>query len=222
MNQFLNQVWYLLGYLFHVFVYVCILKLTNIFMKRTILFLSLISATLIAQSQVVKLSGPRVGATVVTPGSASDFIQNGLMPGDDGWNSSTTALVSQYGWQLETRYAEGEAIIGLVEWVFLVGGLEKGLFLPSVSSLFGVRFQDGFEVGVGPNLSLTGAGMVLALGYNISTPNINIPINISFVPGKSETYDEYFWNNIGEDFVVSTDYNTGSRISLTFGFNIVK
>ncbi|HIK66714.1 MAG TPA: hypothetical protein EYF95_01950 [Flavobacteriales bacterium] len=199
-------------------------------MNKIILSIALISVALISQAQVVKLSGPRVGATIVTAGSASDFIQNDLMsPGDDGWGNSSTALITQYGWQLETRFIESEEISGLVEWVFLVGGMERGLFLPSVSSLFGMRAKGGFEGALGPNLSLTGVGMVLAVGYTFKTGNLNVPINLSIVPGKSKTHEEgeeWIWDNAtGTEIYVpesSTDYTTGSRISLTLGFNLAQ
>ena len=199
-------------------------------MNKTILTVALISVALISQAQVVKLSGPRVGATIVTAGSASDFIQNDLMmPGDDGWGNSSTALITQYGWQLESRFIESEDVSGLVEWVFLVGGMERGLFLPSVSSLFGMRAKSGFEGALGPNLSLTGVGMVLALGYTFKTGTLNVPVNLSFVPGKSKTYEEsggWIWDNeTGTEIYVpesSTDYTTGSRISLTLGFNLAQ
>ena len=199
-------------------------------MNKIILSITLISVAFMSQAQVVKLSGPRVGATVVTPGSASDFIQNDLMsPGDDGWGNSSTALITQYGWQLETRFIESEEISGLVEWVFLVGGMERGLFLPSVSSLFGMRAKSGFEGALGPNLSLTGVGMVLAVGYTFKTGNLNVPINLSFVPGKSKTHEEgggWDWDDAtGTEIYVpesSTDYTTGSRISLTLGFNLAQ
>jgi hypothetical protein len=199
-------------------------------MNKIILSIALIFVASISHAQVVKLSGPRIGATVVTAGSASDFIQNDLMtPGDDGWGNSSTALITQYGWQLETRFMESDEISGLVEWVFLVGGMERGLFLPSVSSLFGMRAKSGFEGALGPNLSLTGIGMVLAVGYTFTSGTLNIPVNLSFVPGKAKTYEEngtwiYDPQTETESFVpgASTDYNTGSRISLTVGFNLVK
>ena len=189
-------------------------------MKYTLLTTALLLSSVILQAQVQKLSGPRVGITVLTPGSTSDFIQNGNLPGDEGWGNSTTSLVSQYGWQLETRFADGETIVGLVEWVFLIGGMEQGLFLPSVSSLFGMRSESGVEAAFGPNLSLSGFGMVIAAGFTITSEKLNIPINLSFVPGKNRVYESP--NYYPESQLESTPYNTGSRISLTVGFNLVK
>ena len=200
-------------------------------MNKIILSIALVLMAFTTQAQVVKLSGPRIGGTIITSGAATEFIQNSLFPGDDGWdpNGAPTAVVSQYGWQLETRFIDGDERSGLVEWVFLVGGMERGLFLPSISSLFGMRAKGGFEAALGPNLSLSGIGMVLAVGYTIQTETLNIPLNLSFVPGKSMTYEqraEYGWDNETgvETFIPSSeiDYNTGSRISLTMGFNLAQ
>ncbi|PCJ81182.1 MAG: hypothetical protein COA49_05590 [Bacteroidetes bacterium] len=192
-------------------------------MKYLVLTLILVLAYSVSQAQVDKLSGPRIGMTVVTPGSTSDYIQNSNRPGDEGWGNSTTSVVSQYGWQLETRFADGESMVGLVEWVFLVGGMERGLFLPSISSLFGMRSEKGLEAAFGPNISLSGFGMVVAAGFTIKSDKINIPINISFVPGKNLTYSNFYYDEVIEQYLVEEiPYNTGSRISLTVGFNIVK
>ena len=92
-----------------------------------------------------------------------------------------------------------------------------------------MRAKSGFEGALGPNLSLTGVGMVLAVGYTFKTGNLNVPINLSFVPGKSKTHEEgggWVWDNETgtETFVPasSIDYTTGSRISLTLGFNLAQ
>jgi hypothetical protein len=210
-------------------------------MKKFLLSIALILVTFMSQAQVVQLSGPRVGGTIVTPGASSFFIQVGDFPSDDNWIANykawnpSSSFISQYGWQLETKFIDSEDIAGLVEWVFLVGGMEKGLFLPSVSSLFGMRTQSGVEAAFGPNLSLSGIAMVFALGITIKTGNLNIPINLSFVPGKKQTkegYEEYInydnYNDQGAPVPITVpgvpdlDYNTGSRISLTMGFNLAK
>ena len=194
-------------------------------MNKFLLSIALILISFMAQAQVVKLSGPRVGGTIVTPGSSSFFIQGGDLPDSDNyWTANyeaweqSSSFISQYGWQLETKFIDSEDFAGLVEWVFLVGGMEKGLFLPSVSSLFGMRTKSGVEAAFGPNLSLSGVSMVFAVGITIKTGNLNIPINLSFVPGKKQTVEAQTYY----DPVPELDYNTGSRISLTLGFNLAK
>lgn len=184
----------------------------------------------------MKLSGPRVGGTIVTPGATSFFIQEGDIPGSDNtWNANyeawekSSSFITQYGWQLETKFIDSEDFAGLVEWVFLVGGMEKGLFLPSVSSLFGMRTKSGFEAAFGSNVSLSGVAMVLAVGISIKTGDLNIPINLSFVPGKANTNEQPGYNaydNLTGEWTyyegTSKDYNTGSRVSLTMGFNLAR
>ena len=50
------------------------------------------------------------------------------------------------------------------------------MFLPSASSIIGARMDNGLELGVGPNLSLSGIGMVFGIGYNFRSGNLNLPI----------------------------------------------
>lgn len=112
--------------------------------------------------------------------------------------------------------------MGLVEWVALIGGMEKGLFLPSFSSLVGVRAQKGFEFATGPNLSASGLGFVFALGYNYTKGDLNLPINIAVVPSKQGPR-----NSALGDVLESTDYfdsirmrETGLRVTVSVGFNL--
>ena len=76
-------------------------------------------------------------------------------------------------------------IVGIVEWIVLVAGMEKEMFLPSASSIIGARTDNGMEFGVGPNLSLSGIGMVYGLGYKMKSGNLNLPVNISVIPGSN-------------------------------------
>ena len=41
-------------------------------------------------------------------------------------------LTTLYGWQWESRFADAGNVTGIVEWVALVAGMEKGKFLPWV------------------------------------------------------------------------------------------
>ena len=120
-------------------------------MKKILLILVmvLVSLTTIAQ-QIDRLAGPRVGVTFLTPGFMSEELE--------------TSMITQYGWQWESRFADNGEIAGLVEWVVVVGGMERQMFLPSISSLVGVRTGEGMEFAVGPNLSATGINMVFTIG----------------------------------------------------------
>jgi len=181
-------------------------------MKKIVFTIVFGLVILTANAQIQKLAGPRVGLTVLTHGSSADFINdrsseyNGF---DEVWTEGQKmAFISQYGWQWESRFAENDEVAGLVEWVVVVGGMEQGMFLPAVSSLVGIRTGSGMEAAFGPNLSLSGIGMVFTVGKNFKSGDLNFPVNIAFVPGKSSA-----WGN-GDP--------TGSRISLILGFNMSK
>ena len=146
-------------------------------------------------SQIEHLEGPRIGVTILTNGTSSDRLNSNF--------------ITQLGYQWETRFSSdslGYAFLG--EWVLLVGGLEKGYFIPSLSYLLGFRTIKGFEFAVGANLSLTGFGPIIAIGKSFKFGSVYVPVNLAFVPSIAK-----------EDPVIGTEGRTGSRITFTFGFN---
>ncbi|NDK57625.1 hypothetical protein [Pontibacter fetidus] len=141
------------------------------------------------QQQHLKLSGPRLGFTVL-----SSRLVNNL---EEEHQETVSPFITQFGWQFETRiFTLENGTSGLFEFVPLVGGLEQGKFLPSLSALVGIRGPKGLEFGVGPNLSVAGAGLVFAAGTNFQSQGINFPVNVAFAPSKD-----------------------GARFSVLFGFN---
>ena len=104
-------------------------------MKRIILTLALGLGLLTTNAQQIdRLAGPRVGVTFLTPGFMSEELE--------------TSMITQYGWQWESRFADGGGnITGIVEWIVLVGGMERGKFLPSASSIIGARTDKGLQFG---------------------------------------------------------------------------
>jgi hypothetical protein len=126
--------------------------------------------------QPMNLSGPRFGLTVVT-GPAVDRLRDevGVAP-----------VFTQFGWQFERGFHfEESGLTAVSEWVFLAGGLEQGVFLPSVSWLVGMRTPRGTEFGVGPNLSAAGVGLALTGGVTTRVGDLNIPVNFALVPSGS-------------------------------------
>ena len=212
-------------------------------MKKTLLTLVILLVVISTNAQVQKLAGPRVGITMVTPGLLANILKKDVSffsnENRESWEGTSLgkygAAMSQYGWQWESRFANGGQVTGIVEWIALVGGMEKGLFLPSVSSMVGVRTSSGIEFAVGPNLSLGGVAMVIGAGYNFKFGKLNLPVNIAYVPSMNKTYEhdaEYDWvyeydedgNYIGgseiETPAYSTTHPTGARISIMVGFNL--
>ena len=216
-------------------------------MKRIITIVLLSVSILSVDAQVDKLAGPRVGVTMVQAGSLASILRKDVSLFSDDireeWTGSTGkygAVMSQYGWQWESRFLDGGDVVGLVEWIALVGGMEKGMFLPSVSSMVGLRTASGFEFAAGPNLSLGGIAMVIGIGKTLKFGKLNVPVNIAYVPSMNKTYnhsgeyyedfvdpdgiensgDEYW--DVGEDEGYSVTHPTGARISVMVGFNLGK
>jgi hypothetical protein len=143
-----------------------------------------------AQSNLTKLSGPRIGLTAIG-GKMAETLKD---------KYDAFPLVTQFGWQFEWRYFSVEnGPTGVVEFVPLIGGVEQGLILPSLSLLIGMRSRKGVEFGIGPNISVSGASIVIAAGITKKTGNINWPINLSLLPSEK-----------------------GLRVSLLVGFNIAE
>jgi len=137
--------------------------------------------------RVSNLSGPRFGVTILT-GEIADTLRS---------KYDAAPVILQFGWQFEWQFFSTDTgPTGVVEVVPLIGGLEKGLFLPSLSALVGMRFLSGFEFGFGPNVSLTGFSIALAVGKTFQTGQLNWPVNFSIVPSQK-----------------------GARFSILLGFN---
>ena len=139
-----------------------------------------------------RLSGVRTGVTILSQGTidrineAFDdcFFDDQRDCGEDRI-SGEIPVVTQFGWQYENRIFQSETgLTGLTEWVLLVGGVERGLFLPSLTFLAGLRAPGGLEVGVGPNLSLGGAAYAVSVGHSYSSGDVNLPVNLALVFGQ--------------------------------------
>ena len=140
-------------------------------------------------AKAASLSGPRIGVTFLSDGIV------GKLKDDASLNISP--VVTQFGWQFEKQfYSTENGPTAVTEWVVLVGGLEQGVVLPSVSWLVGMRTMKGAEFGIGPNLTPVGAALAIAAGMTFRAGALNIPVNVAVVPSKA-----------------------GVRVSLLAGFN---
>ena len=75
--------------------------------------------------------------------------------------------ISQFGWQFEKQfYAKDSGVAVLNEWIVLLGGLDQGVALPSLSWMVGMRTANGTEFGVGPNVSASGVALAIAAGHD--------------------------------------------------------
>ena len=198
-------------------------------MQKIIYILSLVLAlSLSANAQIESLAGPRLGLVYISASPGSSFLNGDIGVDDIGElpedydELSRGAFTSLYGWQWESRFADGGEVTGIVEWIALVGGMEKGKFLPSVSSMVGARTSSGLEFALGPNLSLSGIAMVFGVGYNFKSGPLNMPVNIAFVPGRAKKQEGNYTDDDGYGVEYDVDYHTGNRFSITVGFNLSK
>lgn len=140
----------------------------------------------------VKRSGPRFGLTWLG-GGIVDTLRSQR-------NIDIAPVITQFGWQFERQFASLESgPVALNEFILLIGGLDQGAFLPSVSWLVGIRTQNNFEIGVGPNANPAGVALAFSGGYTFKAGALAVPLNLAIVPSKY-----------------------GMRVSVLTGFNLYR
>jgi hypothetical protein len=138
--------------------------------------------------KTVSLSGPRFGVTALSDGVVAKLQERSI---------DVSSSISQFGWQFEKEfYSKDGGVAALHEFVFLLGGLEQGVALPSLNWLVGIRSSNGAEFGIGPNITPAGVALTLAAGVTFRSGALNVPVTVAVVPSKA-----------------------GSRISMLTGFN---
>ena len=126
---------------------------------------------------VANLSGPRYGVTTLSDGIVAKLGERYI---------NVNPVISQFGWQFEKQFFQKDAGLAVLnEWVFLLGGLDQGVALPSLSWLVGLRTANGTEFGVGPNITPVGVSLALAAGTTVRAGFLNIPLNVAVVPSSA-------------------------------------
>jgi hypothetical protein len=140
-------------------------------------------------TKTVNLSGPRFGMTALSTGVVEELHERSI---------DVSSNISQFGWQFERQfYTRDSGVAAVNEWVVLLGGLDQGVVLPSLSWLVGLRTREGAEFGIGPNITPAGVALAVAAGVTFRAGNLNVPMNVAVVPSKA-----------------------GTRISVLTGFNM--
>ena len=137
-------------------------------------------------------SGPRFGVTWLA-GDIVDTLRT-------KYDVDVAAVITQFGWQFERQFASLEnGPVALNEFVLLVGGLDQGEILPSLTWLVGIRTQSNFEIGLGPNITPAGIALAISSGVTFRVGALAVPVNIAVVPSK-----------------------LGARTSILTGFNLYR
>lgn len=130
-------------------------------------------------AKTVGLSGPRIGFTSLSQGVVDKLKEDDI---------EVRPLITQFGWQFEKQfYAKNSGLTAVNEWVVLLGGLEQGVTLPSLSWMVGLRTREGAEFGVGPNVTPAGVALAFAAGLTVRAGVLNVPMNFAVVPSKAGT-----------------------------------
>ena len=137
----------------------------------------------------VNLSGPRFGFTSLSQGVLRKLQEEHDITINSG--------ISQFGWQFEKQfYNKAGGMAAVNEFVVLIGGLDQGVPLPSLSWIVGLRSPSGMEFGIGPNITPAGVALALAGGVTFRSGSLNVPVTFAVVPSKD-----------------------GMRVSMLTGFN---
>jgi len=153
---------------------------------RASMLLLVVSTPVLGQTTIppvartVNLSGPRFGVTSLSEGVIEKLRTERSL--------EVRPLISQFGWQFEKQfYSKSGGITAVNEWIFLVGGLEQDVVIPSVSWIVGLRTPEGLELGIGPNVTPAGTALVLAAGITFRSGVLNVPVNFAVVPSGAGT-----------------------------------
>jgi len=135
----------------------------------------------IASAQIFQLSerdrsGPRLGVAYIAGGSVTA----------EQLGQSLSPVVSLFGWQIEHQFPTGEKNLPMpiIEVVGLIGGLEQGRSLPSLSAIIGLRGSSGWEAGLGPTVTGAGAQLAFAVGKTVPLGMLNVPMTLAVAPGR--------------------------------------
>lgn len=121
------------------------------------------------------LFGPRMGVTYVSGARAHERLREyGLRP-----------VMSQFGWHFEQLIdPRAGAPMFVVQEVFLIGALDQNTAIPSGSLLMGIRLPNGFEFGMGPNVTPVGVALAFGIGKSLRYGSVTLPINLAFVKSR--------------------------------------
>jgi len=141
------------------------------------------------------LGGPRLGITYVFGHGKTykDLLDNNM-----------DRVISLFGWHFERQIIpEGGGPQFVLQLTPMIGGVEYGVVMPVTALAMGVRFPNGFEFGMGPELRLSEDGLesalIIGIGKSFDYSGVSIPVNL-----------------------VVTRNNDGVRFSTIFGYAIQK
>ena len=130
-------------------------------------------------AKTLSLAGPRFGFTMLTDDTINQLRKRDI---------NVRSTISQFGWQFEHEfYSKQDGPTVLNEFVFLAGGLDQGVVIPSMNWLVGLRTKEGTEFGIGPNITPAGVALAVAAGMTFRAGVVNVPVTLAAVPSRYGT-----------------------------------
>jgi TolB-like protein len=165
-----------------------------------ILVNSLVRSETVLTEQVVErlsLNGPRMGASYVY-GLRGRRIQD---PTEEG-GYDALPIMSQFGYQFEWQYLSAGNLQALVEVLPMIGGMDQGLFIPSVTVMNGFRHsRTGIEFAFGPTLRVSREAIGFYNEENVWTRSGE------YVPEKRDSYKSGLHENLDSKGYLTLDYS---------------
>lgn len=124
--------------------------------------------------------GPRLGVTwtIMSPEDFSQALRTAL----PWFTGNYFPVNSLFGVSIEQRILLGNTKSHFAfQEVISIAGLEQSILIPSLSVLIGYRDYSGFELGAGPRLSLSGVGVIVAIGWTFKYQGVNVPVDLHYV-----------------------------------------
>ncbi len=121
--------------------------------------------------------GPRIGVSYYFT-SSEDFTSMV----NETYEGEYNPIYTLFGAILEQRILLGETQRHFaIQEMVLVGGLEQSITIPIAALMIGFRGGSGIELGVGPIASLTGIGVICAVGWTFSYKGAFVPVDLHVV-----------------------------------------
>ena len=131
------------------------------------------------KTELHELSGPRIGFSYM-PDSMIEKVKK-----DSSQQVELSNVMTQIGWQLEKKLVTTEnGLSFLLDIVPLIGGLDQNIFIPSLTTVMGVRTTKGYEFHVGPNFTPSGTTFAYVVGMSFTYGAVNVPVNLAVFPTK--------------------------------------
>ncbi len=119
---------------------------------------------------VHKLSGPRIGLAAPLSSAGDQRIAE----------FGVSSPYVQFGWLSEQRaFPHRESATTLVfQETWLIGAADQGRILPLISATMGIRTAGGWDLGLGPELTVHGISFGCTLGYAFKAGDVVIPVSL--------------------------------------------